>query len=82
MGGNLRTKCQVSSVILTGFRQGVILTPSPISKRTPKEPTQIMVKRGSSNPLNVKIKSILVFKICKFISLEYFELQIEVSWLA
>ena len=33
----LRTKFQVSSIILTGYRQGVILT----SKRTPIKPTHI-----------------------------------------
>ena len=32
------------------------------------------LKRGSSNLLDVRIKSILEFKICKLISLEYFEL--------
>ena len=42
----LRAKCEVSSLILTGFRQGVglILPPPPFpSKRTPKKPTQIRV---------------------------------------
>ena len=29
--------------------------------------------RGSSNLVDVRIKSILAFKICKLISLEYFE---------
>ena len=42
MGLYLHTKFQFSSVILTSFRQGVIL--SPTSKRTPKKPTQIRVK--------------------------------------
>ena len=50
----LRTKFQVSSIILTGFRQGVCVwggeggargwgnfTRPPASKRTPKKPTQI-----------------------------------------
>ena len=46
----LHTKFQLSSIPLTGFRQGVILTsPPPLlhthtSKRTPKKPTQIRVK--------------------------------------
>ena len=31
--------------------------------------------RGSSNLLDVRVKSILTFKICKLISLEYFELS-------
>ena len=43
MGLYLREKFQVSSIILTSFRQGVILPPSPPQKRTPKEPTQIRV---------------------------------------
>ena len=43
----LRAKFEVSSIILTGFRQrggGVILPPSSTSKRTRKKPTQIRVK--------------------------------------
>ena len=39
---NLRNKFQVSSIILTSFRQGVILLP-PTSKRARKKPTQIKV---------------------------------------
>ena len=38
----LRTKFQVSSIILTRFSQGVIL--SPTAKETLKKPTQIRVK--------------------------------------
>ena len=47
MGLHLRAKLEVSSVILTGFTQGVVILPPPpppISKRTPKKPTQIRVK--------------------------------------
>ena len=46
MGVYLRGKLEVSSVILTSFRQGVILQPPPLRtlKRTPKKPTQIRVK--------------------------------------
>ena len=41
----LRAKFEVSSIILTRFRQGVILPrPPSTSKRTPKKPTQIRVK--------------------------------------
>ena len=44
----LRAKFEVSSIILTDFRQreggGVILPPSSTSKRTPKKPIQIRVK--------------------------------------
>ena len=43
MGMYLRAKFNVSSIILTSFRRGVILPPSPTSKRTPKKPTQIRV---------------------------------------
>ena len=46
----LRTKCKVSSIILTSFRQeggrGVNFTPLPTSKRAPKKPTLI---RGNAN---------------------------------
>ena len=35
---------------------------------------KLRVKRGSSNLLNIKIKSTLAFKIWKLISLEYYEL--------
>ena len=38
----LRTKFHVSTIILTSFRQDVILP--PISKQTSEEPTQIRVK--------------------------------------
>ena len=55
MGLYLRAKCQVSSLILTSFREGVILpsTPTPTSKRTPKNPTQIRVK-------NLTLKSVFL----------------------
>ena len=43
MGVQLRANFEVSSMILTGFRQGVILPPPITSKRTPKKPTQISV---------------------------------------
>ena len=40
----LRTKFKVSSIFLTSFRRGV----GGEVKRSPKKPTQIRVKRGSS----------------------------------
>ena len=45
MGVYLRAKFEVSSIILTSFRQGVILPPTPTftSKGTTKKPTQIRV---------------------------------------
>ena len=44
MGVYLRAKFEVSSMILTSFRPGgggVILPPSPTSKRTPKNPPRL-----------------------------------------
>ena len=41
----LRAKFEVSIIILTSFRRGVILPlPPPTSKRIPKKPTQIRDK--------------------------------------
>ena len=40
----LRTKFQVSSIILTNFREGVV-SPPPTAKQTPKMPSQIEVKK-------------------------------------
>ena len=43
----LRSKFEVSRIILTGFRQGLVLNPpphTPASKQTPEKPTQIRVK--------------------------------------
>ena len=42
IGVYLCTKFQVSSIVLTNFRQVVILPPTPISKQTPKKPTQML----------------------------------------
>ena len=49
MGVHLRAKCDVSSIILTGFRQGWGGggLPTLTSKQTPKKPTQIRVKLES-----------------------------------
>ena len=60
----LRAKFEVSSIILTWFRMGVILPPPPplhpspffTSKRTPKKPTQIRVT--FINGVELKINSI------------------------
>ena len=59
----LRAKFEVSSIILTRFRMGVILPPPPLhpspfftSKRTPKKPTQIRVT--FINGVELKINSI------------------------
>ena len=43
----LRTKFQVSSIILASFRQGGVILPRPLpnSKRVPKKPTQIRVNK-------------------------------------
>ena len=50
----LRTKFQVSSIIVMSFRQGVILPPQPhpTAKQTPKKPTQIRVNKNSSKYKN------------------------------
>ena len=57
----LRTKFQVCSIILTSFRQEVVLPPT--SKRLPKKPTQIRVKdtnreKVSSNETQALTESI------------------------
>ena len=49
----LTAKFQVSSIIPTSFRQGVILPPSPTSKRTPKKPTQFRIKGLNISRVNV-----------------------------
>ena len=52
MGVYLRAKFEVSSVILTSFRQGVTSHhPPPTSKQTPKNPTQIRVKQENLRTL-------------------------------
>ena len=48
MGVYLRATFEVSSIVLRSFRQGVganFTPPPPTSKRTPKKPTQIRVKK-------------------------------------
>ena len=40
----LRAKFEVSSILLTSFRQGLILPPPTHLKTNPKKPTQIRVK--------------------------------------
>ena len=46
----LHTKFQVSNIILASFRQrGIILLPTPTSKRNPKKPTQIRFNTISIN---------------------------------
>ena len=46
MGAHVRAKFKVSSIILTSFRQGVILPPTTprTSKRNLKKPTRIRTK--------------------------------------
>ena len=51
----LHTKFQVSSIILTSFRQGVILPLSPTSKQTSKKPTQIRVKSNDNLQAHAKV---------------------------
>ena len=62
------------------FSNWQIVFMSNTDKQTLIDPYEIFViknLRGSSNLLDVRIKSILAFKICKLISLEYFELPNE-----
>ena len=46
----LRIKCQVSSIILTSFRQGKVGNfthpPPPTAKETPKNPPQLGLNNG------------------------------------
>ena len=58
MGVYLRAKFEVSSIILTSFRQGECGNFTPHrSKRTPKKPTQI------------RVNNLFVFFLSRFISL-------------
>ena len=52
----LRSKSQVSSIILTSFRQGGNFTPDPISKQTPKKPTQSRVEKKNLPILHQRFK--------------------------
>ena len=79
MGVYLRAKFEVSSMILTSFRQwreggGGCLTPSRTSKWTPKKPTQIRVKLeitfpnilitvGSGRPAKSKLEPFVVIAL-------------------
>ena len=68
MGVYLHAKFEVSSMILIGFRQGVILPPPPSpSKQTPKKPTQIRVK-STEKILKMQYLSKLFHIQIKFIS--------------
>ena len=49
MGLYVRAKFQVYRIILTSFRQGVVIPPPTTTKRTPKEPTQVRLKQLSLN---------------------------------
>ena len=65
MGVYLRAKFEHSSIVLTSFSKGggVILPPSPTSKRTPKKPIQIranIITRKNESKILTKDKS------CKF----------------
>ena len=60
MCAHLSANFEVSSIILTSFRQRVIPPPhpTPTSKETPKQPTQIRVK-GDVQPDNSNVVRIL-----------------------
>ena len=59
----LRTKFEVSTIILTRFKQGgsnFTNTPSPTSKQTSKNPTQIRVKPRITN-ISIGFSSLNIF---------------------
>ena len=56
----LHAKFEVSSIILTSFRQGVILPP-PTSKRTPKKHTKIRVKETNHEKSSLTSSFLLKF---------------------
>ena len=51
----LHPKFQVSSIILTSFKQRVVLPPPPTAKGTPKKNTQIRVKMQNFHDLTIVI---------------------------
>ena len=57
----MRAKFEVSSIILTSFWQGVIPPPpythTHTSKRTPKNPAQIKVKRDNGLKIQTRKKN-------------------------
>ena len=56
----LRTKFQVSSIVLTSFRQDVILPLPPTSEQTPQKPIQIRVKQFQQRSISdISLLSIL-----------------------
>ena len=70
MGVYLLAKFEVSSIILTGSRQGGrnFSAPLPTSKQTPRKPTQIRVKITLNRYIDVKVvgetKLARIFKMC------------------
>ena len=64
----LRTKFQVSTVILTSFRHGIVLPP-PTSKENSKEATQVRVKYLSIWKVNFELSGTFFsffHLVCKF----------------
>ena len=58
MGAYLLAKFEVSSIILTGSKQGgggILAPPSPTSKQTPRKLTQIRVKITLNRYIDVKV---------------------------
>ena len=49
MGLYVRAKFQFYRIILTSFRQEMVIPPPTTTKRTPKEPTQVRLKQLSLN---------------------------------
>ena len=57
----LHTKFQVSSIILTSFRQvGNFTPPHPTSKRTPKKPTHPTSKRTPKKPTQIRVNKLKI----------------------
>ena len=89
MGVYLRAKFEVSSIILTSFRQGGNFTPLPTSKRTPKKPTQIRVNAFKNGTISLQPteytgnpdKLAWVAKVSHYSSLEIFTPKQMLQWL-
>ena len=62
----LRAKFEVSRIIITSFRQGVVLhcpppPPTINSKRTPRKPTQIRVKINFMHDILIQVVYTIFF---------------------
>ena len=69
MGVHLRAKFEVSSIILTSFRQGGVILHPPTSKRTSKKPTQIRVDKTTICCSNMSYFNVFGFNKRKIFSI-------------